>query len=214
MSVDGTLYFFGYFVMIVDRTDKQTATFMAPLVSPRWFPFLTLLLLVVLTGTLPVNAALVGEPILEDIAIPKVPLMKKGQLMYKMNLVFDTVPENHWVHYDFEKKKIVLEFFQKIGKKENLSMEENSIFSSFEMKNSPSELSLTGTQSQILIGADLGWHIQAIQTDNQTIQLRIWRELKQVVKRKSKTGWKIPVLIGAPTAIGLLTFILIIILSR
>lgn len=134
------------------------------------------------------------------------PKIQNGTITHFLSIPFDTCPGDYWVYYNTSSGKMVIDFYGVQIKSEKLDSLKNPIVGDFEIKNMESVMSLSGKRSQILFSLEKGWHYDASVAPENTLQLKLWRKLKQPeVLRKKQFNIAAPItitLIGA----GIISF--------
>jgi len=142
------------------------------------------------------------------VEIENKPELVEGQLLYRLSIVFDIVPEHFFVYYDNQNQQIVLDCYGATMRAADISMEGSAIFTSFSVVNSATNMSLTGEQAQVRIGADPGWNIEAVPQQDNSIRIVAQRELTRKIEPE-KFNWQVPLMIAAPVVAGLGAFAII-----
>jgi hypothetical protein len=107
------------------------------------------------------------------------PKIQDGTITHFLSIPFDTCPADYWVYYNASSGKMVIDFYGVQLKSEELDSLKNPIVGDIEIKNMETLMSLSGKRSQILFSLEKGWHYDASVVPDNTLQLKLWRKLKQ-----------------------------------
>lgn len=148
-------------------------------------------------------------------SIPPVlpPEISENRVLYTVFFVFDKCPEEQWAYFNKDSSRLVIDFYSVfISKSPDVVVKGAPIIHSLEVKNSATDLSMSGRRSQIILNMDSLWHYQTTIISEKVLRLEVWKELNPVVEiKKAEQSWKFPLLttllsvLGAGATIVLLT---------
>jgi hypothetical protein len=147
-------------------------------------------------------------------SIPPVlpPEISENKVTYTLFFVFDRCPEEQWAYFNKDSSRLVIDFYSVyISKSPGVVIKGAPIIHSIEVKNTTTDLAMSGRRSQIILSMDSLWHYQTKIISEKVLRLEIWKELNPVVEiKKAERSWKFPLLttllsaLGAGITIGLL----------
>jgi hypothetical protein len=148
-------------------------------------------------------------------SIPPVlpPEISENKVTYTLFFVFDKCPEEQWAYFNKDSSRLVIDFYSVyISKSPGVVIKGAPIIHSIEVKNTTTDLAMSGRRSQIILSMDSLWHYQTTIISEKVLRLEIWKELNPVVEiKKAERSWKFPLLttllsvLGAGITIGLLS---------
>jgi hypothetical protein len=146
---------------------------------------------------------------LQEVTISDVPKLDSNRITYTIALRFRNNPKQYWVYYDLKKKALAVDFYGCTIQSIVPKIRKNKAFKSFSIENRHTEMTLTGEQSLILIGADPGWHYEASSPAETIILLNLWREIKQPQEQHQKSYRTWFIYIGTTVVAGIIAFFVV-----
>jgi hypothetical protein len=154
-----------------------------------------------------------SEVYLESIPPVLPPEISENRVTYTVFFVFDRCPEEQWAYFNNDSSRLVIDFYSVyISKSPGVVIKGAPIIHSIEVKNTTTDLAMSGRRSQIILNMDSLWHYQTTIISEKVLRLEIWKELNPVVEiKKAERSWKFPLLttllsvLGAGLTVGLLT---------
>ena len=154
-----------------------------------------LLMVLVAAGSLPgavdSSAADRDTIVLQSVVPVDVPLIEKGMLRQKIDLVFDRCPEEYWVHYNKFSERLVIEFFGVHVSTTRKKIRGTPILSGLEVINGETAFSLNGINARISMLMKRGWHYKSWVIGEKVLRLQLWLPLDpqrtlQAKKKRSR----------------------------
>ncbi len=120
---------------------------------------------------------------IEQVSPSQTPRIVDSRIYYTLDILFNTLPSNHWMFYDRSSSSLVLDFLDIHLDYAPTSIPGQSPFSSIKVSNLTSQglsakKSVTGKQSRVSIGLDSIWHFETSTREKSVLTITIWRELR------------------------------------
>jgi hypothetical protein len=153
---------------------------------------------------------------LESIPVVSAPEIQENRIKYTILFVFDTCPEDQWTYYDSKKKQLVIDFYgTHIVESSKIVLRGLPVAKSIEIKNLPTQMSLKGMRSQIVLTLDSFWSYETVVISKNVLQLKIWKSLNPAeTLKKNKRKFVVPLLVAlVSTVAASLTVVILTILN-
>jgi hypothetical protein len=147
--------------------------------------------------------------VIRKVRITVAPRLRNDRIMYAMDLAFVTRPGDYWAYYSADQNAVVVDIYGGTTVIECDTVPTNEAFKSVAVRHMSSSMTLSGGWSQIVIGADPGWHVESTLVGDDVIRLVLWRTPERRPPGKPKRWMLIVVVSTMVVAAGLGTFYVI-----
>jgi hypothetical protein len=151
---------------------------------------------------------------LKSVTMVKAPSVKERRVMYSLDLIFNSCPENYWIYYDYDRRRLVVDIYGGFCKVDpGLRMFRENLFKGIDVINQETLMSMSKKQAKVYIGADPAWHFEAGTINSNTIRITAWKFFETPKTRTSKRiGPLAYILTGAGALV--IAFILVLVAAK
>lgn len=112
--------------------------------------------------------------------IPEVaaPLVDNKTARMHVDFVFDTCPQEYWLHYSKRNRRLVAEFLGVHINASKLRVKGTSVVSDIDVTNNVTDFVLSGKSSQLSMELLEGWHYEGWVVGRKMFRLQLWMPLK------------------------------------
>lgn len=178
------------------------------------------LLAAVICAHVPSNAQTAPAPRARKVSIltlnpTATPRVENGVMIYTLDIVFDTRPDVFWAFFDRAQRRLRIELFDTELETANIALPPRLPYGDLTADNTRSKKSLTGSHAVLSLMIDDDWHYECLPVDNSTIQIRLWKALKQEAARKRKAPVALLYsLLGVGAAALSFTIVLLVVVNK
>ncbi len=116
-------------------------------------------------------------------------VLENGDVLYAVDLVFDSLPRYAWSRYDVRRSKLVIEIQgdSLIGRPE-VSLTDRDLFTGASYENSLTKFSLSGMQSSILLDVEDRWRFRLGEASENTLRVYAQRAFAPPAENNARRG--------------------------